>query len=148
MKQQGEHKRFSIQERVRWSDTDHARLIFYGSYLRFLEIAEVEMFRAVGLPYSQLFERYGIWLPRVQIHCDFVAPAVLDDLLRVDTYIGRLGRKSIRLNFEVFKIPAEELLARGHIIMVCVERKGLRSIAIPDEMAERLAPYAEWVDRG
>ena len=120
------HERFFIEERVRWSDIDHARLIFYGSYLRFLEIAEVELFRAAGLPYSALFERYDIWLPRVQIHCDFVAPAVLDDLLRVEVYVGRIGRKSIQLNFEVFKIPDHTLLAKAHIIMVCVERKGLR----------------------
>ena len=148
MTEQKGYQRFSIEERVRWSDTDHARLIFYGSYLRFLEIAEVELFRAAGLAYSQLFERYGIWLPRVQIHCDFLAPAVLDDLLRVDVYIGRLGRKSIKLNFEVFKIPVGELLARAHIIMVCVERKELRSIPIPDDLAQRLTPYTEVIERG
>lgn len=148
MDQERKCRRFSIEERVRWSDTDHARLIFYGSYLRFLEIAEVELFRAAGLPYAQVFERFGIWLPRVQIHCDFVAPAVLDDLLRVEVYVGRIGHKSIKLNFEVFKLPAEQLLAKAQIIMVCVERKDLRSILIPDEIAAQLSPFAEVIDRG
>ena len=147
MAEQPKTQRFSIEERVRWSDTDHARLIFYGSYLRFFEIAEVELLRAVGLPYSELFERYGIWLPRVQIHCDFLAPAVLDDLLRVEVYVGRLGRKSIRLNFEVFKIPAGECLARAQITMVCTERKALSSIPIPEDFAQRLEPYAAIIER-
>ena len=147
MDSEPKYRRFSIEERVRWSDTDHARLIFYGSYLRFLEIAEVELLRDAGLPYAQIFDHYGIWLPRVQIHCDFVAPAVLDDLLRVDVFIGRLGHKSIKLNFEVFKLPAGQLLAKAHIIMVCVKREDLQSISIPEEMIEQLRPYAEMIDR-
>ena len=46
------HKTFTIEERVRWGDVDAARIIFYGAYIRFFEIAETELFRAVGLPYG------------------------------------------------------------------------------------------------
>jgi YbgC/YbaW family acyl-CoA thioester hydrolase len=138
-------KRFKIEERVRWSDVDHARLIFYGSYLRFFEIAETELLRDVGLPYGEIFERFDIWLPRVQIHCDFLAPAVLDDWLEVETYVGRVGEKSLTLNFEVFKKEGRILVAKAHIIMVCVRRGNLKSVRLPDELVERLAPYvARW----
>ena len=43
------HKKFTIEERVRWGDVDAARIIFYGAYIRFFEIAETELFRSVGL---------------------------------------------------------------------------------------------------
>ena len=36
------HKTFTIEERVRWGDVDAARIIFYGAYIRFFEIAETE----------------------------------------------------------------------------------------------------------
>ena len=43
-------QKFTIEERVRWGDVDAANIIFYGSYIRFFEIAETELFRAVGMP--------------------------------------------------------------------------------------------------
>ena len=51
-----ELKKFTIEERVRWGDVDAAGIIFYGSYIRFFEIAETELFRAVGLPYGVVFD--------------------------------------------------------------------------------------------
>ena len=47
---------FTIRERVRWIDCDAAQIIHYGSYIRFFEIAETEMYRSVGLPYAVAFE--------------------------------------------------------------------------------------------
>jgi YbgC/YbaW family acyl-CoA thioester hydrolase len=58
---------------------DRAGIIYYGQYLRFFEIAETELFRAAGLSYSEVFDRFDIWLPRVQIHFDFRRPLKLDD---------------------------------------------------------------------
>ena len=57
---------FTIEERVRWGDVDAARIIFYGAYIRFFEIAETELFRAVGLPYGVIFDEIDLWLPRVR----------------------------------------------------------------------------------
>src|SRR5688572_20301907 len=91
------HKKFTIEEHVRWSDTDRAGIIYYGQFLRFFEIAETELFRAVGLSYAEVFERFDIWLPRVQIHFDFRKPLVLDDLIEVSAYVGRFGTKSLTL---------------------------------------------------
>ena len=81
--------RFHIDEYVRWSDIDAAGVIFYGSYVRFFEIAETELFREAGLPYGEVFDRFDIWLPRVHLDCDFKYPARLDDRLRVAAYFTR-----------------------------------------------------------
>src|SRR5438132_14354969 len=51
---------YVIEEYVRWSDVDFAGIIFYGSYVRFFEIAETELFRACGLAYARVFDRYDI----------------------------------------------------------------------------------------
>ncbi len=57
--------KYKIEERVRWGDVDAARIIFYGAYIRFFEFAETELFRAVNLPYSVMFDELDVWLPRV-----------------------------------------------------------------------------------
>src|SRR3989442_2335864 len=93
-------KRFTIEEHVRWSDIDRAGIIYYGQFLRFFEIAETELFREVGFPYSELFDRFDIWLPRVQIHFDFRKPLVLDDPIEVSAYVGSFGTRSLKLRVQ------------------------------------------------
>ena len=66
---------FVIEEYVRWSDVDFAGIIFYGSYVRFFELAETELFRAAGLPFGTVFDQYDVFLPRVQVHTEFHSPA-------------------------------------------------------------------------
>ncbi|KAF0249106.1 MAG: ybgC, partial [bacterium] len=132
------NNKFSIQEYVRWSDVDYAGLICYGAYLRFFEMAETELFRTAGLPYGKVFEEFDFWLPRVQLHCDFHHPALLDDLLAVYAFIGRIGTKSLTLNFEVYRSKDNLLLAEGRFVMVAVSRKNFKSIALPPLVIEKL----------
>ena len=137
------HKKFTIEEHVRWSDTDRAGIIYYGQFLRFFEIAETELFRAVGLSYAEVFERFDIWLPRVQIHFDFRKPLVLDDLIEVSAYVGRFGTKSLTLRFEVNKKGEADLVAEGHTVLACVARSTFQSLPIPPEIREKLRPYLQ-----
>jgi YbgC/YbaW family acyl-CoA thioester hydrolase len=133
--------RFTIEERVRWGDVDAARIIFYGAYIRFFEIAETELFRAVGLPYSVIFDEIDLWLPRVHLECDFHRAAQLDDLLEVAVCVGRIGNKSIRLNFEVRRKGEDELVATAHFVMAAVRKDTFESVPVPDLLRERLSPY-------
>ncbi|MDX6577564.1 MAG: 4-hydroxybenzoyl-CoA thioesterase [Blastocatellia bacterium] len=139
-------KAFTIEERVRWGDVDAARIIFYGSYIRFFEIAETELFRAAGMSYGKVFDELDIWLPRVHLECDFHRVAQLDDLLEVSVYVSRVGTTSLRLNFEVRrKSPdgavEEKLIATAHFVLVAVRRDTLDPIPVPDELRRALAPY-------
>ncbi len=136
-----ENWKFSIEERVRWGDVDAARIIFYGAYIRFFEFAETELFRAVGLPYGVMFDELDIWLPRAHLECDFRRAAQLDDLLEVCVYVGRVGSKSLRLNFEVRRNGTDELVAEAHFVLVAVRRNTFESVPVPEELKRRLAPY-------
>lgn len=136
------HKKFTIEERVRWGDVDAARIIFYGAYIHFFEFAETELFREVGLPYGRMFDELGIWLPRVHLECDFHRIAQLDDLLEVSVYVGRFGTKSMRLNFEVRRKGTEELVATAHFVLAAVNQNTFETVPIPAELREKLAPYA------
>jgi acyl-CoA thioester hydrolase len=131
----------TIQEYVRWSDVDFAGIICYGAYLRFFEIAETELFRAAGLAYRDVFDRYDVWFPRAVIHSEFYRPARLDDRLRVAAYVGRVGTKSMTLNFDVLRDDPVGLGAAGHQVLVCVERSTLRPRPLPAEVVTALAPY-------
>jgi len=133
---------FVIEEYVRWSDVDLAGIIFYGSYVRFFELAETELFRAAGLPYSTLFETFDIYLPRVQVHTEFHYPPRLDDHLKVAAYVGRIGNRSITLNFDVIHSATRRLSAHGHLVLVCTDRSALKSRPLPSGVVDRLQPFA------
>src|SRR5712692_2149212 len=132
---------FVIEEYVRWSDVDFAGIIFYGSYVRFFEIAETELFRACGLAYAQMFDRYDVFLPRKAVHSEFYSPARLDDQLRVAAYVGRVGTKSMSLNFDVLRHGESSLLAAGWMVLVCVDRRALRPRPLPAGLIAALAPH-------
>lgn len=142
-----EHQKYTIEDRVRWGDVDAARIIFYGAYIRFFEIAETELFRAVGLPYSVMFEELDVWLPRVHLECDFHHAARLDDLLEVSVYVGRFGNKSMRLDFEVRRKGDELLIASAHFVLASVRRDTFETVTIPDELRNRLAPYTKQAEK-
>ena len=134
--------RFRVSEFVRWGDVDLAGIICYGAYVRFFEIAETELFRAVGFPFSQLFEQFDFWLPRAQLHFEFRKPALLDEHLDVEAWVSKVGTSSLRLQFEVRKrTPERELTAEGYAVLVAVARRDLRPIPLPPELIAALAPY-------
>ena len=137
------HQKYTIEDRVRWGDVDAACIIFYGAYIRFFEIAETELFRAVGLPYPVMFEELDLWLPRVHLECDFHHAARLDDLLDVSVFVGRFGNKSMRLEFEVRRKGDELLIAQAHFVLASVRRDTFETVAIPAELRSRLAIYTK-----
>lgn len=136
-------ERFRSREFVRWSDVDKAGIICYGSYVRFFEIAETELFRSVGYPYSTMFDDLDIWLPRKLLHFEFHHPAVLDDLLEVESWIGRVGRTSLQLNFSTSKLDGDDRIvtATGHVVMVATDRLNMRPVPIPPPLLEAVRPF-------
>ena len=132
---------FTIEDRVRWSDVDPAGIIFYGSYVRFFEIAEMEMFRAAGVPYGDVFDRHDLWLPRAHFEVDFMYPARMDVELRIGVYFTRFGNSSLRINFDALHVGAGRLAASAHEILVCTTRDTLRPCPLPAELREHFEPY-------
>jgi acyl-CoA thioester hydrolase len=135
--------KYCIEERVRWGDVDAARIIFYGAYIRFFEFAETELFRAVGLSYGVMFDELDVWLPRAHLECDFRSAAQLDELLEVCVYVGHMGTKSLRLNFEVRRKDEAPLVAEAHFVLVAVRRDTFETVPVPEELRRRLAPYTQ-----
>ena len=132
---------FVISEYVRWGDIDLAGIICYGAYIRFYELAETEIFRAVGLPFREMFERYDIWLPRKVMHTEFHSPALLDERLAVLTYFSRVGNTSLTINFDVMDADRGHLHATAYQVLVCVTREKLAKRPLPAEVVTAIAPY-------
>lgn len=134
-------KPFVISEYVRWGDIDLAGIICYGAYIRFYELAETEIFRACGLPFREMFERYDMWLPRKVMHTEFITPAMLDDRLKVVTYFSHIGHTSLTINFDVMSADGAKLHAAAYQVLVCVGRQDLKKRPLPLDVVHAVEPF-------
>ena len=129
---------FEVRDRVRWSDVDIAGIIYFGAYVRFVELAETELFRELGFPFAKVFEQLDIWLPRVHLDFDFRRPARMDDELIVRTRVAKLGNSSITLKIGVHDAATDALDASCTLIVATVDRGKMKSRPIPRELREKL----------
>ncbi len=132
---------FTITERVRWIDCDAARIIYYGAYIRFFEIAETEMYRSVDLPYSAAFQTLRCFPIRAEYHCDYKSPALLDDLMEISIRISHWGTTSFTISFRFVRSGTDTVLAQGYCRLVTVGIDDKKKIPIPQLLRERLARY-------
>jgi acyl-CoA thioesterase FadM len=84
--------------------------------------------------------------PVVASQAEFLAPAGMDDVLEVRTWVTRIGRTSLRLRHEIVRIEAEgeRLLARGREDRVYIGRDasgGLKARELTPAMRTALARF-------
>jgi acyl-CoA thioester hydrolase len=136
------HGSFKIQEYVRWSDVDAAGIVCYGAFVRFVEVAETELFRAAGMPYGKVFDEFNCWLPRVHFSADFHRPARLDERLEVSAFVRRLGKTSVTLGFAIDN-QEKQRIADFEIVLVCIDRTSFEKRLLPSQLREVLSVFAE-----
>ena len=132
---------FAVQERVRWSDCDPLGIIYYGTYIRFFEAAEHEMFRQAGLPYEKLRVEKHVQLPRKAFSVEFHSPAEMDELLEIRVGVARVGETSLTLRFEAYRARDLKHRASALLTVVCVEKETIKKRPLPDFVKDALTPY-------
>jgi acyl-CoA thioester hydrolase len=115
--------------RVYYEDTDAGGIVFYANYLKFFERARTEWLRACGVDQRKLAEESGALFVVRSTALDYLAPARLDDMLRIVSRIERLGRASVDFAQEAWR--DDTLLATGTIRVGCVDSKSMKPAAIP-----------------
>ena len=133
---------FETLDRVRWADSDPMGIIYYGAYVRLIGVAEDEMFRACGLPFSELRIGRGVWIPRKAFTLEFHSPAELDEAVAVQGWFAKIGTSSITMRFEVYRASDRAHRASGALTVVCVERETVRPKPLPDEVKAMLKRFA------
>jgi Predicted thioesterase len=121
---------FVTTEHVRWEDIDLAGIARYGSYTRFLDVAETDLYRSLGKPLSVLHAEYKVWLPRKVMHIDYFLPARLDDELTIAAYFSNVGRTSVTLNIDLLRADRKTLIGAAYLVLVCVNT-AMEKTALP-----------------
>jgi YbgC/YbaW family acyl-CoA thioester hydrolase len=136
---------FTIQEHVRWGDVDYAGIIRYEAYTRFMELAESELFRSIGIPYRAFVDAFDFTIPRRAMHVDFESPPTLDERIETVAYISHVGTTSLTLNFDFFG-EGGIVRATSHLVLVCLPKGQSRAAPWPADFLARLEPYCMTVE--
>jgi acyl-CoA thioester hydrolase len=127
----------SVRLRARFAETDAMRVVHHTQYFVWFEVARTELLRSIGLPYTEM-QRRGFNTPLVEAFANYKAPARYDDEVEVEIRAGKIGRSSLRLDYEVTRLPGGELLCIGHTVHVMTGGDG-KPQKIPDDLRKRLS---------
>lgn len=131
---------FAWPVRVYYEDTDTGGVVFYANYLKFFERARTEWLRAIGYSQQALAEQQGLIFVVRSTAVDYLAPARLDDELKLTVVVEQFRNASMTFVQEAWRMQgsAPTLLARGRITIVCVDAGSFRPQAIPADMLARI----------
>lgn len=129
---------FEARLPVQWADVDIAGIMYFPTYWRFAEYAEMEMFRELGFSYRTVFDELDFWLPRVRAEAEYHAPALMGDWLRMRTHLEKVGASSVRWKTVIFNERTEEPIAVMSLTVACMDRKAKKSKPLPPQMREAL----------
>ncbi|MEZ6063402.1 MAG: thioesterase family protein [Planctomycetaceae bacterium] len=134
---------FETTRRVEFCETDMAGIVHFSNFYRWMEQAEHEFFRSLGLTIvNHQHDGSTLGWPRVSAQCRFLAPAYYEDIVTARLTVQRIGLKSVTYDVDFF--VGERHVATGSMKTVCciVEPgKPLRSIEIPPEYMSQLQEH-------
>ena len=132
---------FLAFDRVRWADVDLVGIMRFSAFTRLIELAEQELMREAGIPFSELLNEPTMWLPRRHLEIDYFAPVRIDDELTLVTYVSRIGDTSVTINLDVRSTQAWALVATAAMVIVCVTKSTFAKRSLPDEVRTAMAPF-------
>lgn len=140
MDSQKQNAPFRHMRRVEFSDTDMAGIVHFANFFRYIEEAEHAFLRSIGLNVLQPIDDGVMSWPRVSVHCDFLKPARLGDIVAIDVSVDDVTTKSITYGF-VMSVEGARI-AIGRTVAVCCRvtpGQAIESMAIPQEIADKLS---------
>ena len=120
--------------RVRYAETDPMKYVYYGNYATYFEVARVELFRELGMPYDEIEER-GIWLPVSEFSIKYLKPALYDENLEIHTFIRKIPGVKIEFDYEIFN-EKKEKITEAATTLFFLDSKTNKIVKCPDYLME------------
>ena len=130
---------FTMSRQVEFRDTDAAGIMHFSVFFTFMEEAEHEFLRSLGLNILLKDVEGQFSFPRVAASCDYKIPLRFEDLVEMSVHVARVGEKSVSYDFG-FQCAGREV-ATGRITAVCCRMfpdGTIGSIPIPAWVADKL----------
>jgi acyl-CoA thioester hydrolase len=134
---------FTTRRRVEFRDTDAAGIVHFSAFFFWMESAEHELLRTVGVRVVD-HDASGVetgW-PRVAASCEYTAAVRFGDEIEVGVAVEEVGRSSVTYRFRF--VHGSTTVASGRVVAVrCLMHSDRKPepVAIPDDIVTRLVQY-------
>lgn len=125
--------------RVYYEDTDSGGVVYYANYLKFAERARTELLRSAGFENKSLQSGKGIIFVVRHIEADYLKPARLDNLLKVETEVLEIKSASFVVKQTI--ICQDVIVFSSHITLACVDAAKFIPAKLPDDIKDSLGRY-------
>ena len=131
---------FKTTYRVTWSDVDAAQVVHHSNYFRIFERVEEEFYQHLGFD-LKIFTEHRFWLPRIEVSCQYKAPARFGDTLEISLSIHEVREKAVTYDYTVKIKDNDVLVAEGRVVAVAADQKFRKAISIPSDIMKALQAF-------
>lgn len=124
--------------RVYYEDTDFSGAVYHANYLKFCERGRSDCLRLLGIHHSELHGSASFVVRRMV--CDFLKPALIDNLLEVETRFVEFAGARMEL-VQVVRRGSEKLF-EAQVTVALVDANG-KPRRLPPEMTRTFLSRVE-----
>jgi len=120
-----------------YADTDAEGVVYYATYLAWLEKGRTELIRDTGFTVADLRSQGLIFAVR-KVSLDYFQPAHYDELLLVRTRVTEV--KGARIVFEQAVVHREtkQILLQGSVLLIAVDVDTFKPKRVPAALVDRI----------
>lgn len=124
-----------IELKVRFSEVDSVKMVWHGSYVKYMEDGREAFGRHFGLEYMRMFDN-GYVAPIVDMHLQYKQPITVDDEIIVETsYIPSHGAKLL-FEYDIFRKKDGAHVLHATTIQLFMTQEGEFELSEPDFLGE------------
>lgn len=124
---------FRYRWKVRVGDTDFSGLVFTPKVIECMVEGIEDLMDEIGCPPSTAHER-GFIYPVAHAEADYISPLGIGDKVTVEL-TPQVGNSSVTFDF---KGEIEEIVFRGEITTVFIDKETMDPIPIPNKIRQKL----------
>lgn len=128
---------FKMKTKIYYHHTDCGGVVYYGTYLKFLEEARTEFLQEKGVSLNELIKQGTTFVVSRQ-EIDYKSPAFYADTLQIDTQLANITGVKLEFEYEI-KNQNSRVICKARTVMACMGND-FKPKAIPPGMRIKLEP--------
>lgn len=136
--------KYSMDIRIYYEDTDAGGIVYHANYLNFAERGRTEFLRHVGFDNSEISKNHNVIFVVRHIDINYLKPALLDDLLQLETTICDVKNTSFIMH--QCAVKDGDIIADMRVVLVCVDTNSYKPVRLPENVKEAFQRYSERVE--
>ena len=113
----------TVEEKVRFVETDLMGVVHHSNYFRWFEMGRVEYLRRAGVLLTELMAE-GIVFPITHVDCQYRASAKFDDIILIEVILEDVSPVKMVFTYKVIRKEDGVLLATGNTQNVFTDQNG------------------------